>query len=93
MSKRHAFSGVTSELLGRLQQFDDGGYELQLDRDRIGGTLTRHTGLGDVVVRFDHDRERAEMTVTILKKPMLMPTPLLLAEMSLALRRANGDDI
>ena len=86
MSKRHVFSGVTSEVLGRLQQWDDGSYELQLDLDRIGGTLTRHTGLGDVVVRFDHDRERAEMTVRILKKPMLMLTPLLVARMATIFR-------
>ena len=93
MSRKHIFAGVTSETLGRLPQWDDGSFELQLDRDRIGGTLTRRTGLGEVVVRFNHDNERAEMTVTIVKKPMLMPTPLLLAEMSLALRRANGDEI
>ncbi len=92
MSSRHIFSGVTLEVLSRLQAEDDGSYVLELDRNRIGGTLTRRSGLGDIIVRFDHDSQRREMAVTILKKPMLLPTPLLLAEMSLALRRAAGDD-
>ncbi len=78
-------------MLGRLTGEDDGSYALPLDPDRIGGTLTKRTGMGEVVVRFDHDNARAEMTVTILKKPMMLPTPLLLAEFSLALRRANGE--
>ena len=93
MSKRHVFSGVTAETLGRLPQWDDGSFELQLDWDRIGGTLIRHTGLGDVVVRFDHDlvrgndgndREEADADADAL-------SPLLLAEMSLAWRCANGE--
>ena len=76
-------------MLGRLKGEDDGSYDLELDPDRIGGTLTRRSGMGVIVVRFVHDNARAEMAVTILKKPMLLPTPLLLAEMSLALRRAT----
>ena len=90
MSKKHVFSSVTLEVLERLREQDDGNYQLALDPGRIGGTLTKHTGLGDVVLRFDHDNERAEMTVTIVNKPMLVPVPLLLAEMSLALRLASG---
>jgi len=93
MSKKHVFSGVTLEVLGRLADEDDGSYVLELDPDRIGGMLIRHTGLGDVVVRFDHDNERAKMVVTILKKPMLVPEAVLLAEMSLALRRASGEAV
>ena len=91
MSKKHVFSGVTAEVLGRLRHEDDGAYVLELDPDRVGGVLIRRSGLGEVAVRFDHDRERAEITVTIVKKPMLLPTAVLLAEMSLALRRASGE--
>jgi len=85
----HVFSGVTLQVLDRLRGEDDGSYVLELNPDRTGGTLTRRSGMGDVVVRFVHDNARAQMAVTIMKKPMLVPTPLLLAEMSAALRRAT----
>ena len=93
MSAKHVFNGVTPEVLGRLQGEDNGSYALELDPGRVSGTLKRRSGMGDVVVRFNHDSARAEMTVEIVKKPMLLPTPVLLAEMSLALRRAKGEEI
>ena len=93
MSNKHVFPGVTLEILSRLRAEDDGSFRLHLDPGRIGGTLTRRSSVGDVVLRFDHDDQRAEMTVTIVKKPMFLPTPLLLAEMNLALRRATGEDL
>lgn len=93
MSAKHVFTGVTREVLDRLQREDDGSYVLALDPGRISGTLKRRSGMGDIVVRFNHDSRRAEMTVEIVKKPMLLPTPVLLAEMSFALRRATGEDI
>ncbi len=92
MPDTHVFSGVTPEVLDRLGGADDGSgnYTLELDPDRRGGKLTRRSGMGEVVVRFDHDVERAELTVTIVKKPMLLPAVALWAEMTFALQSASG---
>jgi hypothetical protein len=44
-----------------------------IDPDQSGGTVRRPTPLGEVAVRFTHDRVREEMTVTIVSKPKLLP--------------------
>lgn len=90
MSRTHIFSGVSLELLRRMHEDDSADYALKLDPDRKGGTVNKPTPLGDVVVRFEHDMLRADMTVTILKKPMLLPAAVLWAGVSHALRRASG---
>ena len=84
------FSGVTSEVLGRLATGDDGSYVLDLEPGSSGGRLTRRTSMGDVVIRFDHDAGRSELTVTILNKPAFMPAVALWAQMSYALENATG---
>jgi hypothetical protein len=89
-SKTHVFPGITQHTLENLRKQSDGNYLLQLDPDGAGGLLTTPTGMGDVVVRFDHNVERAELTVTIVKKPMLLSTAVILTETSEALRRAAG---
>jgi hypothetical protein len=84
--------GARSAVLDRLQQCDEDSYELQPAANRIGGALTRHTGLGDVVVRFDHDGARGTDDDDGEEAAMLVLT-LLLLEMSPPLRRINGDEI
>lgn len=88
MHNMRVFPGVTPQVLERLTQGDDGSYLLDLEPDSISGRLTRRTALGDVVIRFDYSAERSEMTVTILKKPVFLPTVALWAEMSNALENA-----
>ena len=93
MSTTYLFSGITIEVLNRMREEDSADYVLKLDStpDRIGGTVRKPTPFGDVTVRFDHDSQRAEMTVTILKKPMLLPAAVLWAGLTHALRCASGD--
>ncbi len=91
MSRTHVFSGVTLEVLNRMREEDSGDYALELNADRTGGTVNKTSPFGDVVVRFEHDNQRAEMTVTILHKPLLLPAAVLWAGVSHALRRASGD--
>lgn len=81
------FPGITLAALVRLHEAG-GEYSLDLNQNRDGGTVRRPTPLGEVVVRFTHDRERAEMHVTIVSKPKLLPEPVLWAGVALALRRA-----
>ena len=90
MSRTQVFSGVTIERLTRMHEEDGGEYALQLDADRKGGTVNKPTPFGPVLVRFAHDNRRAEMTVTILHKPMLLPVAVLWAGVAHALRRTGG---
>jgi hypothetical protein len=87
-SKTHIFPGVTLKALEKLREQAGGSYALKLDPVGVGGLLTTGTTMGDVVLRFDLDSERAELKVVIVKKPMLMPTPVILAETSHVLRLA-----
>lgn len=91
-AKTHVFQGVTLQALMSLRNQTGGSAEgtfaLQLDPDGVGGLLTTHTPMGDVVVRFSHNSERAELTLTIVKKPMFVPTSLILAQTAQVLRRA-----
>lgn len=82
------FSGVTVAALVRMHDAGSSEYALDLDPDRRGGAVRRPTPLGDVVVRFTHDRERAEMHVTIVSKPRLLPAAVLWAGVAMALRQA-----
>ncbi len=93
-SKTHVFSGVTLQSLLNLQNQagvagqTGGNYSLQFDPDRTGGVLSMNPGVGDVVVRFSHDSARSELTLTIVKKPMLLPTAVIWAGASQVLRQA-----
>ncbi|HKM61297.1 MAG TPA: hypothetical protein VJY39_02290 [Acidisphaera sp.] len=91
MTKSHTFSGVTLAVLQRMSETNRNDYVLVLDEERRTGTVTGKSPLGDVAVRFDYTIERAEMRLTVLKKPMFVPLPMLWAEFSLALREATTD--
>jgi hypothetical protein len=89
MSAMRVFRGITPEILTRLQQQKaGGGYVLDLEPGGSGGRLSGRTAFGEVVVRFDYNTARSELTVTILKKPAFMPSVALWAEMSNALETA-----
>lgn len=79
MAETRRFSGITLERLSRMHAAGSTDYTLSLDPDRSGGTVSRTTPLGDVIVRFTHDRRRAEMTVVILQKPRLLPAAMVWA--------------
>jgi hypothetical protein len=92
MLNMRVFPSVTPEVLNRLARGDDGSYVLDLEPGScLGGRLTRHTGLGDVVIRFDYNAERSEVTVTILKKPAFLPAIALWAEISNKLENASSE--
>ena len=88
VSRSHVFHGITLAALVRMHDEGGGDHVIELDPDRLSGTVRRSTPLGDVAVRFVHDRAREEMTITIVKKPRLLPEAVLWAEVALVLRRA-----
>ena len=89
MFRTRIFVGIPLAALIRMDAEGGGDHVVELDPDRLGGTVRRPTPLGEVVVRFLHDRVREEMTVTIVSKPRLLPEALLWAGVGLALRRAT----
>jgi hypothetical protein len=63
-------------------------YAMNLNADGKSGTVSGKSPLGDVVISFDYAAAQAEVTLTVLEKPMFVPVPLLWAEFSYALRCA-----
>jgi hypothetical protein len=90
-SKTHVFSGVPLQALLSLRRQAGGNYALASDPDGVGGLLTIHTPMGEVVLRFSHDNERAELTLTVVKKPMLVPTAVIFEQTSQVLLRAASE--
>jgi hypothetical protein len=82
------FQGITLAALVRMHGEGGGDHVVELDPDQSGGTVRRPTPLGEVAVRFTHDRAREEMTVTIVRKPKLLPEAVLWAGVARALQRA-----
>lgn len=93
-SNTHVFSGVTPQAITSLR--DQAGkqsqpgmsYALELDPDGVGGLLTMHTPMGDVVVHFSYNNGLSELTLTIVKKPMLVPARMIVEGTSQVLRQA-----
>jgi hypothetical protein len=86
------FQGVTLAGLVRMHAEGGGDHVVELDPDQRGGTVRRPTPLGEVTVRFTHDRAREEMMVTIVSKPKLLPAAVLWAGVARALQRAVPDE-
>lgn len=86
------FSDVTLDLLERIAARDDvAGAAIQIDANRRSGTAAGTTPLGEVELRFELAAERAELSVTILRKPPFLPAPLLWSEFSRVIERARAE--
>jgi len=90
MSRTRIYSGITLEALSRMRDDSNRDYAVELDASGVSGTVSKPTPFGNALMRFEHDGGRAEMTVTILKKPALLPAAVLWAGVAHALRRAGG---
>jgi hypothetical protein len=91
MSNSRTFSSVTPAVLERMRATNDSPYTMKLNSDGKSGTVSGKSPLGDVVIGFDYAEAQAEVTMTILEKPMFVPVPLLWAEFSYALRCATQE--
>jgi hypothetical protein len=92
VSRTHVFHGITLAALIRMHADGGGDHVVELDPDQSGGTVRRPTPLGEVAVRFLHDRAREEMTVTIVSKPKLLPAAVLWAGVARALQHAASGE-
>ena len=78
MSSTRTFSGVTAAVVSRMKEFARAKYDIVFDPpDGPTSTATSQTPLGECVIEFAHDPARAELTLTLVKKPWLLPEGLL----------------
>ena len=84
MAKVPTLTGVTKAVLEYLHAIGGRDFETAFEADSRSGTITGASGFSRVSLHFDYDEPRAEMTLTILKKPMLALASLLWAEFSYA---------
>jgi hypothetical protein len=89
MSKSRTFTGVTMAVLESMRATNDSPYAMVLNADGKSGTVSGKSPLGDVVIGFDYVEAQAQVTLTILEKPMFVPAPLVWAEFAYALRSAR----
>jgi len=78
MSDSRAFPGVTPAILGRMKELGRAEYGIVYDPpDGPVGTATSQTPLGECVIEFAHDAAKSELTLTLVKKPWLLPEDVL----------------
>ena len=78
MSNSRTFPGVTMETLSRIKGLGLTEYGVVYDPpDGPRSTASSQTPFGECVVEFVHDGARAELTLTIIKKPSLVPEGML----------------
>jgi len=78
MSTSRTFPGVTSEILSRMKELGRAEYSIIYDpAEGPVSTATSQTPLGECVIEFVHDPAKAELTLTLVKKPWLLPEGLL----------------
>jgi hypothetical protein len=92
MPSTRTFSGVTPEILHRMKEFGRAEYNIVYDPpEGPVSTATSQTPLGECVVEFAHDPAKAELTLTLLKKPWLLPEGLLWSGFSETLERCRRE--
>ena len=92
MPSTRTFSGVTPEILHRMKELGRAEYNIVYDPpEGPVSTATSQTPLGECVVEFAHDPAKAELTLTLLKKPWLLPEGLLWSGFSETLERCRGE--
>jgi hypothetical protein len=78
MSNSRTFSDVTAESFSRIKELGRTQYSVVYDPpDGPRSRATSQTPFGECVVEFVHESARAELTLTIVKKPWLVPESLL----------------
>ena len=92
MPSTRTFSGVTPEILHLMKEFGRAEYNIVYDPpEGPVSTATSQTPLGECVVEFAHDPAKAELTLTLLKKPWLLPEGLLWSGFSETLERCRKE--
>jgi hypothetical protein len=91
MAVTRTFSSVTDDLMHRIKQVARDQHGILFDPpDGVTGTATGRTPLGECVVRFVYDSAQAELVMTLVKKPLMLPAGFLWTAFSAELERSRG---
>jgi len=78
MSNTRTFSGVTADVVSRMKEFARAKYDIVFNPpDGSTSVATSQTPLGECVIEFTHDAAKAQLTLTLVKKPWLLPESML----------------
>jgi hypothetical protein len=92
MSTTRTFSGVTAAVVGRMKEYARANYDIVFDPpDGSTSIATSQTPLGECVIEFAHDPAHAELTLTLVKKPWLLPEGLLWNGFEQTLERCRNE--
>ena len=92
MPSSRTFSGVTVDILTRMKEFGRAQYNIVYDpAEGPVSTATSQTPLGECIIEFAHDAAKAELTLTLVKKPWLLPEGLLWNGFSETLERCRKE--
>ena len=92
MPSTRTYSGVTAEILSRMKEFGRAEYGIVYDPPEGAiSTATSQTPLGECVIEFVHDAAKAELTLTVVKKPWLLPEGLLWSGFSNTIERCRKE--
>ena len=92
MPSTRTFSDVTAEILSRMKEFGRAEYGIVYNPlEGAASTATSRMPLGECVIEFVHDAAKAELTLTLVKKPWLLPEALLWNGFSETLERCRTE--
>lgn len=91
MALTRTFSSVTADLMHRIRQVAREEHGILFDPpDATKGTATGRTPLGECIVHFAYDSVQAELVMTLVKKPLMLPAGFLWTAFSAELERSRG---
>jgi hypothetical protein len=92
MSSTRTFSDVTAEVVGRMKEFARANYDIVFDPpDGPTSIATSQTPLGECVIEFVHNPAKAELKLTLVKKPWLLPESVLWSGFTETLARCRRE--
>jgi hypothetical protein len=92
MPSSRTFSGVTVEILSRMKEFGRAQYGIVYDPpEGPVSTATSQTPVGECIIEFAHDAAKTELTLTLVKRPWLLPEGLLWNGFSDTLERCRKE--
>jgi len=78
MPNSRTFSDVTAEILNRMKEIGRAEYGVVYNPPEGPiSTATSQTTIGECVVEFVYDPAKAELTLTLVNKPWLLPEGVL----------------
>jgi hypothetical protein len=91
MPDSRTFSDVTVEALNRIKELGRSEYGVIFEpSEGPCSNATSQTPFGECVIAMVHDSARAELTLTIVKKPWMIPASMLWSGFLETLERCRG---